>query len=80
MTSPDVIPRAEEVLPLIRDSLDELFLCLDLRMVDIEGAWSVLRSLAAALHQWSPPIASDGVNSVINIECSRLLFSLGRWR
>ena len=73
MTSPDVITRAKEVLPLIRDSLDELFLCLDLRMLDSEGVWSVLRSLAAALHKWSPKIASDGVNPVINNEMKCVL-------
>lgn len=53
----------------MRDSLDELFLCLDLRMIDNEGVWSVLRSLAAALHHWSPKVASDGVNPVISTVC-----------
>ena len=46
--------RDENVLPLIRDSIDELLLCLDLQIIDNEGVWSVLRSLAAALTRWSP--------------------------
>ena len=45
--------RAREVLPLMRDSIEELLLCLDLQLLDNEGVWSVLRSLAAAVHRWS---------------------------
>ena len=37
----------------MRDSIDELLLSLDLQLLDNEGVWSVLRSLAAALHRWS---------------------------
>ena len=51
--------RASEVLPLMRDSIDELLLCLDLQLLANEGVWSVLRSLAAALHCWAPPPTSE---------------------
>ena len=37
----------------MRDSIEELLLCLDLQLLDNEGVWSVLRSLAAAVHRWS---------------------------
>ena len=56
--------RAEEVLPLMKDSIDELFLGLDLQLLDNEGVWSVLRSLAAALHRWSPSRVSEWLSWV----------------
>ena len=43
----------------MRDSIDELLLCLDLQLLANEGVWSVLRSLAAALHCWAPPPTSE---------------------
>lgn len=67
------------MLPLMRDSLDELLLCLDLRILHNEGVWSVLRTLAAALHRWSPEtvhLVSDGVNPVIITEMKCMYCSL----
>ena len=40
----------------MRDSVDELLFSLDLHLLDNEGVWSVLRSLAAALHRWTPAV------------------------
>ena len=59
-TSLSILPphRAAEVLPLMRDSLDELLLCLDLRLLDNEGVWSVLRGLTAALYRWSLSVSA----------------------
>jgi hypothetical protein len=55
---------SEEVLPLMRDSIDELLLSLDLQLASNEGVWSVLRSLAAALHRWSPEtVKKEGVET-----------------
>lgn len=49
----------------MRDSIDELLLYLDLQLATNEGVWSVLRSLAAALHRWSPATVKVSQNSDI---------------
>lgn len=70
------------MLSLMKDSLDELLLCLDLRILDNEGVWCVLRTLAAALHRWSSetaPLVTDGVNPIIINEMKMcVLLSVGR--
>ena len=60
----------------MRDSIDELLLSLDLQLAPNEGVWSVLRSLAAALHRWSPRTAN--VSSEIRVQSSVCLSSLER--
>lgn len=49
----------------MRDSIDELLLSLDLQLATNEGVWSVLRSLAVALHRWSPAAVRVSQNSDI---------------
>ena len=57
----------------MRDSIDELLLSLDLQLAANEGVWSVLRSLAAALHRWSPATVRVCQNLDILFHCLSLL-------
>ena len=42
----------ESVLPLVQDSIDELFLSLDVRQIEPSLVWPVLRTLAQSCERW----------------------------
>lgn len=61
--------RDESVLPLIQDSIDELFLLLDVGQINRSHAWPVFRTLAQSCERWRK--GSENASSTNSADSSR---------